>query len=133
MEPFATIEDLLLTWPNHSLSEAERGAATAMLRSASAQLAAMLRARGIAVDPEDEIQAELLKGATCAMVKDAMSVPEGGVASMQQTIGTTNASVSWNNPNGAFYLSRHWKGLLGLLPSGAGRVLHPTTCDLGGE
>lgn len=129
MEPFATVDDLLLTWPGKELDEE---AAAAMLLSATAQLTLMLRKRGIAIDATDEAQAEVLKGATCAMVKDAMSVPEGGVASMQQTIGTTNASVSFNNPNGAFYLSRHWRGLLGLLPRGSGRVIHHATADLSG-
>ena len=132
MEPFATVDDLLLTWPGKELDGVGRASAERMLLSATAQLSAMLRNRGIGVDAADEVQAELLRGATCAMVKDAMSVPEGGVASMQQTIGTTNASVSFNNPNGAFYLSRHWRGLLGLLPRGSGRVIHHATADLSG-
>lgn len=132
MEPFATVDDLLLTWPGKEMDEGEQDAAEQMLLSATAQLTLMLRKRGIAIDATDEAQAEVLKGATCAMVKDAMSVPEGGVASMQQTIGSTNASVSYSNPNGAFYLSRHWKGLLGLLPGGSGRVIHHAFADLSG-
>ena len=132
MEAFATVADLLRAWPGKELDEDGRADAAAALLSATAQLSMMLRVKGVTIDSEDEVQAEVLKGATCAMVKDAMSVPEGGVASMQQTIGTTSATATFNNPNGAFYLSRYWRGLLGLLPGGKGRVIHHAVADLSG-
>ena len=121
MEAFASVSDLLKTWPGKEMGDDERAAAAAMLDSATAQLTLMLRDRGFDPAEADEIDAEVLKGAVCAMVKDAMDTPPAGIASMQQNIGSTTASVSWSNPNGAFYLSGYWKRQIRLLCGGSGK------------
>lgn len=127
MEAFATVDDLLAVWPGKTMDDAERTAAEALLMSATAQLTALLTKRGIDIVDGDEVQAENLNGAVCAMVRDAMDTPPAGVSSMQQNIGSTTASVSWNNPNGAFYLSRHWKTVLGLMGGGKYREVQART------
>ena len=118
METFATVEDLQAGW--RTLAEGEKGIAAELLLRASAQLASMLAAHGKAVDAEDELQAVNLKTVTCSMVRRSMSSGGAdGVSSLSQTIGSTTAAVSWSNPDGAFYLSKHDKLALGI---GGGRV-----------
>lgn len=46
---------------------------------------------------------------------------------MTQTIGSTSASISYSNADGAFYVSKHWMRVLGLLGSGAGRMIRAAT------
>ena len=103
-----------------------RKVAAELLERATAQLAAMLSGAGIAVDADDEVQALNLRSAACSMVRGSMGTGSAdGIASMSQTIGGTAATVQWSNPDGGFYLSRHFRIVLGLAPSGAGRTIMP--------
>jgi hypothetical protein len=121
MEPFATVDDLLAGWPNKTMNDSERSSADALLRRASAQLASLMRNKGRAIDPSDDIQAENLRTVTVNMVRRSMmSGAAEGIKSVSQTIGSTTASAQWSNPDGAFYLSSMDKEVLGLL--GGGRV-----------
>lgn len=121
MEPFATVDDLLNGWPGKQMSAEERSAAGVLIERASAQLHSMLARKGIAVDPTDEVQAINLRTVTLNMVRRSMaSSGPDGLSSVSQTIGSTTASVQWANPEGAFFLSRVDKEVLGLL--GGGRV-----------
>jgi len=119
MEPFATTEDLQAGW--RTLDGAELEVAETLLLRASAYLMTRLGQRGISVDPEDEVQALNLKTVTCSMVRRSMaSAAADGIAQVSQAIGSTSASVQIYNPDGAFYLSKFDKEILGL--SGGGRI-----------
>lgn len=126
MEAFATVDQLQAGW--RALSEGERETASELLLRATAQLSSVLSAKGIAVDAGDEVQALNLRTVCCNMVRRSMaSYGAEGVQSMQQNIGTTSASVTWSNPDGAFYISRLDKQALGLLGSGAYRSVSAAT------
>lgn len=132
MEPYATVADLLAGWPGKELSGPESESAAVLLARASAQLSALLAGRGIAVDADDEVQSQNLKTVACNMVRRAMATPGAdGVASMSQGIGATTASVTWNNPDGAFYLSKLDRDILGLRGGSAYRAIHAQTAELG--
>jgi hypothetical protein len=110
---FATVEDLQAGW--RTLTEAEQGVASTLLLRATAQLYGLLANDGIAVDPEDELQALNLQTVTCNMVRRSMaSAAVDGLSSMQQSIGSTSASVQVYNPDGAFFLSKMDKDILGI-------------------
>ena len=118
MQAFATVSDLQLGW--RTLTTAEQDVAGELLTRATAQLTSMLAARGIEVDPNDEVQATNLKTVTCNMVRRSMSSgASDGMSSLSQTIGSTTAAVQWSNPDGAFYLSKMDRLALGI---GGGRV-----------
>lgn len=119
---FATVSDLLAGWPNKTFSTAEETAASALLLRATAYLTAKLQAKGIEIDDTDEIQVYNLMTVTCNMVRRSMSSGDvDGVSSMQQTIGSTTASVQWSNPSGGFWLSAMDKEILGI-SGAAGRA-----------
>ena len=110
---FATVENLEAGW--RTLTESERGVASTLLLRATAQLYGLLANDGITIDPEDELQALNLQTVTCNMVRRAMSSGAvDGIESVQQTIGSTSASVRVYNPDGAFYLSKMDKDILGI-------------------
>lgn len=119
MDPFATVDELMLGWMGRELDERGREVARELIERASAQLYAMLARRGIEVDPSDDIQRTNLRTVTLNMVRRSMaSGGPDGVSSISQTIGSTTASVQWANPEGAFWLSRADKEVLGLLSGG---------------
>lgn len=121
MDPFATVDDLLDGWPGKQMSTAERTAAEVLIERATAQLRALLAKKGVEVDPEDDVQRINLRTVTLNMVRRSMaSGGPDGLSSVSQTIGSTTASVQWANPEGAFFLSRADKEVLGLL--GGGRL-----------
>ena len=110
---FATVQDLQAGW--RTLAESEQSVAETLLLRATAQLSAMLARRGVKIDAEDEVQAANLAAVACNMVRRAMSAGDAdGVRSVSQTIGSTTASVQWGNPDGAFYLSRMDREILGI-------------------
>ncbi len=126
MEAFATVEQLEAGW--RALSEDEQAVASELLDRASAQLASMLSQKGIAIVDGDEVQQLNLCTAVCNMVRRSMaSYGAEGVQTMQQSIGSTSASVTWSNPDGAFYLSKNDKIALGLLGSGGYRSVRART------
>ena len=134
LSAFATVEDLQSGWQK-PLTETEQGIAGELLLRATAQLSAMLAKHGIAVDDEDEIQAINLKTVTCNMVRRSMSAGDvEGLSSMSHSIGSTTASVQWRNPDGAFYLSKMDKEILGISgKSGYRSVLARANGDAGEE
>ena len=129
MEAFATIEDLVAGW--RELDQDEEGPAEELLLRASGFIAAEMAARGVAVDPADDLQALNLKTVCCNVARRSMSPAGGdGVASMSQTIGSTSASVTWSNPTGAFFLTRAERTMLGLA---AGGLYHCVRARAGGS
>ena len=117
MEAFATVDDLQAGW--RTLTSAEQDVAETLLLRASAYLTTKLNKRNIAIDPEDELQTINLNTVTCNMVRRAMaSASADGIAQMQQSIGSTSASVQIYNPDGAFFLSKQDAELLGLRDGG---------------
>lgn len=131
MEAYATVEDLEAGWK--TLGEAEQDVAETLLLRASAQLAALLASKGVGIDPDDEVQALNLKTVTCNMVRRSMgSGGADGMQSMSQTIGSTQASVQWANPDGAFYLSKTDKEALGISGRSIGRMI-PAAIHQGDE
>lgn len=126
MEAFATVDQLEAGW--RPLSSDEQAVAAELLDRATAQLMAMLAERGIAIDGADEVQAVNLRSAVCSMVRGSMGTGAAdGIASMSQTIGGTAATVQWSNPDGGFYLSRHYRKVLGLAPGGRYRAVAART------
>ena len=98
------------------LTDAEQDVAGTLLLRASAYLTTRLAQRRIEIDPEDEVQSLNLRTVTCNMVRRSMSSASAdGIAQMSQAIGSTSASVQIYNPDGAFYLSRLDKKILGLV------------------
>jgi hypothetical protein len=119
MEAFATVDDLQAGW--RTLKDAEQDVAETLLLRASAYLIMRLTRKHIEIDPDDEVQALNLQTVTCNLVRRAMvSAAADGIAQVQQSIGSTNASVQIYNPDGAFYLSKQDADLLGI--TGAGRA-----------
>ena len=126
MEAFATVEQLEAGWDVPP--DFNEDVAAELLMRASAQLTSMLAQRGIAIDPTDEVQAKNLETATCNMVRHSMgSFAAEGIQSMQQTIGSTNASVTWSNPDGDFYICKNDRRALGLYASGQYRAVRAMT------
>ena len=119
MEAFATVDDLTEGWKE--LSEAEEARATVLLDRASAQLAGLLAKHGVAIDPSDRIQHMNLVSVTCNMVKRAMSNGYENVTSFAQSVGSTNISVNYRDSDGAFYISKSEREVLGI--TGRGRML----------
>ena len=119
LTPFATVEDLLEGWPNKKLNESEETAADALLERASAYIATKLARAGIEIDATDELQATNLKTVTVNVVRRSLSSADAdGFSQLSQTIGSTTASVSFTNPEGAFWLSASDKDILGLTGTG---------------
>lgn len=117
LQPFATVQQLESGW--RELSSAEESVASTLLLRATAQLTSLLNAHGITVDSDDDVQATNLEAVCCNMVRRSMaSYSTDGIQSMQQSVGNTSASVTWSNPDGAFYLSRLDRQTLGLSASG---------------
>ena len=115
MEAFATVEQLEAGWDVPP--DFNEDIAAELLMRASAQLTSMLAQRGIAIDP-----------ATCNMVRHSIgSFAAEGIQSMQQTIGSTNASVTWSNPDGDFYICKNDRLALGLKASGRYRAVRAMT------
>ena len=129
MEAYATVRDLQAGWK--TLSDAEQGVATELLLRASAHLASLLASKGVDINPEDEVQALNLKTVTCNMVRRSMSGGGAeGLSSLSQTIGSTSASVSWSNPDGAFYLSKTDRESLGIAGRSAGRMIRAAVAEV---
>ena len=121
MEAFASVDDLRAGGRTLDIDDE---AAAVLLQRASAHLAALMRRHGVEVDPDDEVQEINLKSVVCNMVFRAVANGSAeGIASVAQSIGSTNVSVSYRDPDGSFYLSRSDKDLLGISGRGGFRML----------
>lgn len=118
MDAYATVADLEAGW--RTLTAAETARAAELLDRATGFVAAKLRSRGADADTSDELQALNLRTVCCNVVRRAMSSGGDGVASMTQAVGSTSASVSWSNPDGAFYLTKSEREMLGISGGRAG-------------
>ena len=123
LTPFATIADLQMGW--RELEDQEATIAETLLVRATAHVSALLSKHGVRVDASDEVQSTNIKSVVCNMVRRSMSAGDvEGLSSMSQTIGSTTASVQWKNPDGAFYLSKNDKEILGISGKSAYRSIY---------
>ena len=111
MLTFAKVDALQAGWK--LLNGDEIAVAEKLLTRASAYLATLLERSSVVIDTSDEIQAINLETVVCNMVRRVMDAP-GGMASVSQGIGSTNASVTFSNPDMSLYLSKADKVLLGI-------------------
>lgn len=110
---FASVDDLEAGW--RTLSTSERSTAQTLIERASAYIMTLMTREGVEIDVADTLQVENIKSVTCGLVRRSMETPIiEGVASMSQGIGATNASVSFANPDGRFFLTKSDKQLLGI-------------------
>ncbi|AIY01210.1 hypothetical protein ART_1611 [Arthrobacter sp. PAMC 25486] len=126
MEPFATLQDLEVSWP--AINESQREDAPQKLVEAS------LIIRALKPDIDALILVELMdpdlpKMVVCGMVKRALKTPDAGegIGTQQQTAGPFSQSFTYTNPDGNLYLSKLDKRILGI---GAAQAF---TVDLMGD
>ena len=124
MEAFATIEDLALRW--RTFTEDEEPMVSARLMDATAYIQSRLDSEGIAVDPENEVQAHNLKWVTCNVARRSLSptldAGQGGgngftqapLKGYMQTAGSFTEQFQFENPLGDMYLLRAEEKALGL-------------------
>lgn len=106
MDAFATVDDLAARW-RHVMDSSERGQAATLLGDAAAIIAAALGRSGVAIDPEDEVQAANLVRVSCSMVQRAMAQGDG-----EQEHAWGGNLVA--NPSGDLYLSKQDRASLGI-------------------
>ena len=130
MEAFATVQDLKATGRTLDVSDEAAGE---LLTRASAQLRTLLKRHGIAIDAEDETQSINLRTVTCSMVmRSIASGKSDGISNFAQSVGSTNVSVTYRDPDGSFYLSKSDKELLGISGRGGFRMLRPSIRNMDG-
>ena len=111
MEPFATVDDYIERYGE--VGDENRLAAA--LSDASAYIAAEMRRSGVAIDPEDEEQAQALAYVACLLVNRVeRSGAYAGLSSVSQGAGGYTASVSVYNPGGGFRLYAEERRMLGI-------------------
>ena len=124
MDVFATIEDLEAGWQHLHGTDISREVAETLLTRASAYISALLANRGIAIDPEDEVQKTNLTTVTCSLVRRSlMDLDKSNISSIAQSVGSTNVSISYRQQDGSFYLSDADKLLLGIKGNGKAKML----------
>lgn len=118
MEAFATVDDLMLRWPECTVDEET---VEARLMDATAYIRSRLSSAGVQVDPDDEVQEYNLKRITCDMVKRSLSASSGQGAFAQaplkgymQTAGVFTEQFQFENPTGDLYLLRAEEKALGI-------------------
>lgn len=107
---YATVEDLEDRW--HALEGDESTRAETLLGDA-----AVILARLVEVDPQDDDQMELLKIVSCSMVIRSMQAGESdsyGVSQLDYGMGPFSQSAHFANPNGDMYLTANERRLLGI-------------------
>ena len=124
MDVFATIEDLEAGWMHLHGSGVSRDVAETMLKRASAYVYTLLANRGIAIDPDDEVQRTNLMSVTCSLVRRSLTdMDKSNISSIAQSVGSTNVSISYRQQDGSFYLTDADKLLLGLKGKGKAKML----------
>lgn len=113
MEPFATVDELELSWPAITPAQAEDAPqklveASLIIRALKPDIDALILAE--LMDPD------LPKMVVCGMVKRALKTPDagGGIGTQQQTAGPFSQSFTYTNPDGNLYLSKLDRKLLGI-------------------
>lgn len=115
---FAEVSDIESRW--RELSTDEQSRASVLIDDASAMLTAL-----VAIDTDDDEQAQLLKQVCCSMVIRAMSATEAdafGASQMSMTAGPYTQSWNYANPSGDMYLTRLEKRLLGITSGYIGSI-----------
>lgn len=115
---FAEVSDIESRW--RELSTEEQSRASVLIDDASAMLTAL-----VAIDTDDDEQAQLLKQVCCSMVIRAMSATEAdafGASQMSMTAGPYTQSWNYANPSGDMYLTRLEKRLLGITSGYIGTI-----------
>lgn len=111
MFTFAKVDALQAGWK--VLDADEVAVAEKLLTRASAYLVTLMERAGVIIDTSNEIQTINLETVACNMVRRVMDAPSG-MASVSQGIGSTNASVTFSNPDMSLYLSKADRVLLGI-------------------
>lgn len=110
---FATLAELKSRWPEMSASQEFQ--ASVLIGDASSIIGALCAKAGISLDDPDEVLTANLRTVTCSVVKRAMCNTDlMGVSQQSQGAGSYTESVSFSNPMGDLYLTRHEKSLLGI-------------------
>lgn len=118
MRPFASVNDYVIVYETDVSDER----LLAMLKSASRELAAELRAANIPYDdPDDELAADL-SDVTIAMVHRALGDPEGdggpqipfGASQFSQGAGGYTRSATLANPYGDLFVTEAERRRLGI-------------------
>lgn len=115
---FAEVSDIESRW--RELSTDEQSRASVLIDDASAMLTAL-----VAIDTDDDEQAQLLKQVCCSMVIRAMSATEAdafGASQMSMTAGPYTQSWNYANPSGDMYITRLEKRLLGITSGYIGSI-----------
>lgn len=115
---YAEVSDIESRW--RELSTTEQSRASVLIDDASAMLTAL-----VAIDTDDDEQAQLLKQVCCSMVIRAMSATEAdafGASQMSMTAGPYTQSWNYANPSGDMYLTRLEKRLLGITSGYIGSI-----------
>ncbi|MDO5329011.1 MAG: Gp19/Gp15/Gp42 family protein [Coriobacteriia bacterium] len=110
---FATVTDIEARWRNLSTDEKDR--ATVLLDDAEALIRAEFANAHKEIDEEGQVQA--LKAVSCAIVKRAMTAPDGDYTQYQTSAGSFSEQYSYNS-DGAIYIKKGEKSMLGLLKTG---------------
>lgn len=126
MEAFASVGDLAARWAGYTPDM--DGRAGAVLGDVSARIRALMARRAVVVDPDDEVQASVLRSVTCAAAARCLSaaaVADGApVSQWTQTATPYSTSYIFSNPNGDIYLTKQELRALGLA-GGRVRALSP--------
>lgn len=116
MEPFATVADYEARYGEVD----DKKRLELALSDASAFIASEMARAGVAVDPDDQAQAQALAYVACLLVNRVeRSGMYAGLSNVSQGAGGYTASVSVYNPGGGFRLYAEERRMLGI---GGGRV-----------
>ena len=125
---FATVEDVSSGW--RTLDDHESQTAKKLIERASAFILALMNNHGVEMDVADDLQMINIKTVVCNLVRRSIGSSDvDGIASLSQGIGATNASVSFANPDGSFFLTKAEKQALGLTGTRIGNIRAKTYAD----
>lgn len=128
---YASYSDVVLRHP--SVADQYDARINALLDDAAAIINAELADAGVAVDEDDETQAQNLLAISCEMVARSVGSDGGlGVSSLTQMAGPIQQSVSYANPNGDMYLTASERRRLGIVV-GVGTQVYYSSDVLGGD
>ena len=124
---YADVQDLESRW--RELDALEKNKASVLLNDAADMLSTFVE-----VDRSDEKQMSVLKIVSCNMVRRAMcSSDVEGIASLSQAVGSTSVTAQWSNTDGALFLTKNDKQMLGITDGAIRSVQAYTIFDEMGE